>query len=52
MVLSETWRYVVRTVKCGAMHDVADIVRFEIMVLQSGIVCCERCWCDTKCAIW
>ena len=22
------------------------------MVMQSGIVCCERCWCDMKCVIW
>ena len=27
--------------KCGAM---LDMMRFE--------VCCERCWCDMKCAIW
>ena len=33
--------------RCGVMHDVADMVRFETdVVLQSGIVCCERCWCD------
>ena len=50
----------VRNVKMGCsarrysvMHNVADMVRFETdMVLQSGIVCCERCWCDMKCAIW
>ena len=35
------------------MHNVADISGAILnMVLQSGIVYCERCWCDMKWAIW
>ena len=31
------------------MHNVADISGAILnMVLQSEIVCCERCWCDMK----
>ena len=38
--------------RCGVMHNVADISGAILnMVLQSGIVCCERCWCDMKWAI-
>ena len=34
------------------MHNVADISGAILnMVLQSGIVYCERCWCDMKWAI-
>ena len=29
-----------------------SVVRFLNMVSQSGIVCCERCWYNMKCAIW
>ena len=39
--------------KCGVMHNVSDISGAILnMVLQSGIVYCERCWCDMKWAIW
>ena len=34
--------------RCGAtvMRNVADTWGNINMVLQSRIVCCERCWCD------
>ena len=31
---------------CGVMHNVADISGAISNILQSGIVCCETCWCD------
>ena len=51
--------YMERCVKWDAMWDVAWCITVAdisgaiwYMVLQSGIVCCERCWCDMKCVMW
>ena len=51
-------QWYVSNVKWGAMRDVVWCImwlmwcRIWNMVLQSGIVCCKRCWCNMKCAIW
>ena len=41
----------------NGMRDVARCIcgcdlKYGIAKLQSGITCCERCWCDTKGVIW
>ncbi len=51
------WRYVERNVKWDAMRDVAWCIMWRYQWCDSkygisGIVCCERCWCDMKWAIW